>query len=333
MWDVHTGRPSLSSSLVELYRSCPWACPYRSLPGIDAQQRLAAFEYTLANAPEETSAHEVSHGDATVAYALSSALPFERSLLAVEARSVTHLMINPRASAPAKAARLLLSAMIDDARARSAQFLVLRCDASDLLATMAIEKFGGHLLDCSVTYLGVGAEVSSYREVVTDLDMRNHGPDDLAALERITRKVLRVGRYVRDPRIDSAKALDFYVAWVLNAANGAAKFVAIGEREGVVEGFLCASLDPLIAAVTGKRLLHRGLAATYPPGRGDYGRILSWAIHKYAPETDLALFTTPVFHTKVSRAWQRIGLEPTRAELTFHLWLDQAPDLTGSPSL
>jgi len=157
--------------------------------------------------------------------------------------------------------------------------------------------------------------------------VRVAGPGDVGAIRSVAAEAFRgyFGHYHADPRLDRVKCDEVYASWAERSCldRAVASKVLVAEHEGRVAGFLTllergpAEQEIILNGVepaAQRHGLYRALVlAAMAQARAEGARLLS--------------VSTQLINARVQRTWARLGFEPSRSYLTFHLWLDDAPPL------
>lgn len=197
--------------------------------------------------------------------------------------------------------------------------LIARCAASAIAAATAMEDAGGRLMD-TLVYWERDLERRPFQAEPGERPVRPAVAGDRARLEEIARASFTgyFGHYHSDPRLDPAAATEGYVEWActLLDRSSADSVVLLALQGGRPVGFGA-------LAIREGRTCELVLNGIEPEaqGRGHYRGVLSGALDWASSAGCRRLFSsTAVSNHAVQKAWARRGLEPVRAEHTFHLW-------------
>jgi GNAT superfamily N-acetyltransferase len=203
--------------------------------------------------------------------------------------------------------------------ANAVQMLIGRCAADDLSAAQAMEAAGGRLMDVLVYWVRpldrVGTEASSVL-------VRASGPSDAEAVRAVADAPFRgyFGHYHADQRLDRAKCDEVYASWAERSCldPNVASRVLLAEHEGRVVGFLTlAGRGP-----EEQEIILNGVDPAVQR-QGTYRALVLAAVrHARADGAQRLTVSTQLINIGVQKTWARLGFEPSRSYLTFHLWFD-----------
>ena len=218
--------------------------------------------------------------------------------------------------APGEAARAL-----EEAETLGLDMLIARCGAGDRATTRSLLDAGALFMDAELHFRGSWPEL---RELGSSAaaEIRPAGPGDEAAVLAVAGECFRGygGHYHADPRLDPAAADAAYIDWALRCARGDAADVT-----------LVASVGAEVVGFSGFRLISDEeaqlvLGAVLPSaaGRHLYSRLtLAGAAWAEVQGRKSLLCVTQLGNLAAQRSWTRVGLQPSAAFYTFHLWRNQ----------
>jgi GNAT superfamily N-acetyltransferase len=210
--------------------------------------------------------------------------------------------------------------LVSDARDQGVRLLIVRCSADDLATAHALENAGGQLMDVLV-YFARGLAAESLPADTPRVAIRLGGPGDAPAVVRIAEAAFRgyFGHYHADPRLRREDCDEVYTSWARRSceSEGVADAVLIAEQESEVVGFMTVRMN---SAEEGEAVL--GGVDPAAQGKGIYQSLLVRAMSWVAGRGGATMIvTTQISNRAVQRVWVRLGFEPDRAYLTFHVWL------------
>jgi GNAT superfamily N-acetyltransferase len=296
--------------------------------------RADAARRALDALPEDAELWAALDGGSWQWMAARSPLEFDSRLFGepMEAvRAVAHREPWPQPES-AGLGRRLFAELSAAAFAEGARALVARVAARDLAAAQALEGAGFRLHDVSVEWLAPLDRLPEKKRLPGGAVVRTWRPGEENALQSLAAESFcdlgaYADRFATDPRL-RPRCPELYRRWVANSLHGdQADQVLVLEREGEVLGFISLKLPPGGEgpdADTGWVALNA--ISPSARGRGLYHgllhRGLAWlAKHRAAR----ARVRTKLTQEAVIRAWSVAGGRQVYADLTFHLWADQAP--------
>lgn len=207
----------------------------------------------------------------------------------------------------------------DEAIARGADLVIVRCDASDWAGIHALERVGALLMD---THLSFERDTAP---LVPDeggaFSVRTAQAADLAPVAALARAAFTDygGHFHADPRLAS-RATEVYEDWAVRSLTETtvADAVLVGEDEhGALVGFTTLRLDD------GAAIGVLDAVAPRVHGRGVYsllGRARIAAAHAHG--AGHIVVRTHLVNLGARRGLARLGFLPVAQEHTFHLWAD-----------
>jgi ribosomal protein S18 acetylase RimI-like enzyme len=213
-----------------------------------------------------------------------------------------------------------LSFVLDFCAREKVEFLIARCDMTDLHAAQSMEKQGFLLMDTLVYY-------------TFDLT-RKKTPDDRGpAIVRPIRleeeqemiEIARasfhgyLGHYHADPRLDKIKCDEAYADWARKAfASRDAENFVVGEVEDKILGFgVLRTNNP----EEGEMFLG-GIHPDFQ-GQGIYHSFLCKAVHWCSSKkTSRLVISTQLRNLPVQKVLIKFGFEISRGYYTYHKWFD-----------
>lgn len=210
--------------------------------------------------------------------------------------------------------------LVTDAREQGARLLIVRCPADDLSTAHALESANGHLMDVLV-YFARTLAAESLPADNPRVDIRFGGPIDAAAVAGIAEAAFRgyYGHYHADPRLRREDCDEVYTSWARRACEteGVADAILIAEQESGLAGFMTLRMN---SPEEGEAVL--GGVDPAVQGKGIYRSLLVRAMSWVAAQGGATMIvTTQISNRAVQKVWIRLGFEPDRAYLTFHVWL------------
>lgn len=216
-----------------------------------------------------------------------------------------------------------LPRILDRCHEERIQFLIARCDASDVAAAQAMcaQRFG--LMDTLVYWdRPLTIPLAESRTTVVVRPVRR---DEIASVCEIAEQAFTgyVGHYHADPRLDRARCVGVYVSWAERSclSREVADDVLVGEIDGRIVGFITVrGGETGTAMVGGVRPDARGL--------GVYRTLLESSVRWCtAAGSQRMEISTQVTNNATQKVWGRLGFQPHHAEYTFHKWFDDASSL------
>jgi GNAT superfamily N-acetyltransferase len=231
-----------------------------------------------------------------------------------------------RAAVPSAAA---VPGVVAGCRADGTAMLIARCPARDLAAAQALEAAGARLMDV-LLYAARDLVRAPVADHPLDGLLRPATPADADAVAGVAALGFAgyQSHYHADPRLDPAACDAAYVEWARRSVESpaVADAVVVAEAGGEVVGFATVKRTSKVEA--------DAVLFAVAPGAERHGvyradlyaalmlRSLRWARGEGARRMTTS---TQLTNVAVQKLWQRTGFEPSRAELTFHLWLDGGP--------
>jgi len=215
--------------------------------------------------------------------------------------------------APGEAARA-----IEEADALELDMLIARCGAADRATTRDLLDAGARFMDAELHFRAAPADLHEL-EPAMGVELRGAGPADEVAIGSVAEECFRGygGHYHADPRLDPNAADAAYVDWALRCARGeAADLTLVAVVGAEVVGFSAFRLNSDREAQLVLGAVLRGAA-----GRQLYGRLTLAGAAWAGEQGRLSLLcVTQLGNLAAQRSWARVGLQPSAAFYTFHLW-------------
>jgi GNAT superfamily N-acetyltransferase len=210
--------------------------------------------------------------------------------------------------------------LVADAGEQGVRFLIVRCSADDLSTAHALESANGHLMDVLV-YFARSLAAGSLPADNPQVDIRFGGPVDAPAVVKIAAAAFRgyFGHYHADPRLRREDCDEVYTSWARRSCESeeVAGAVLIAEQESGPVGFMTLRMN---SPEEGEAVL--GGVDPAAQGKGIYRSLLVRAMSWVAAKGGATMIvTTQISNRAVQKVWTRLGFEPDRAYLTFHVWL------------
>ncbi|OGW91989.1 MAG: hypothetical protein A3D28_04215 [Omnitrophica bacterium RIFCSPHIGHO2_02_FULL_63_14] len=315
--DTSTRAPGLETLLAR------WSHhPFHHLKVAEAkvQQYLAA----LLSAAEgqgavlSTSAHGIVTGCAVI-----EPLPWDTSHFGVVMAKLSALITD--SDAPAGDRRVALQGLLEQVRSwcrqHAVQHLSARVDVGDVLAAQALETAGFRLMDTSVyaVYHPARVELPAIKSLGT-IRLLQAG-DDLEALVNFARTGFRRFRFHADPHLPADRSDELYAVWIRNLAKPGEAFVNV-HQGGQIVGFAPCLRHTQDSEGLGIRIGEVGTTAVLPTARGTYPGLLRAALAHLAADTDVVEVLTSARNLRITKTWNRLGLEPAKMTWVFHGWMD-----------
>jgi dTDP-4-amino-4,6-dideoxy-D-galactose acyltransferase len=177
------------------------------------------------------------------------------------------------------------------------------------------EQHGFHLVDIRMTLV---AHPSASSGEVRLAEIRPARPDDIPALERISRDCYDDSRFYSDPNFPSDRVASLYETWIRQSCQGYATAVLVAEIDGLPQGYISCHLDdPARIGLLGvsAQARARGL------GRALLASALEWFGSRGAGSVSVV---TQGRNTASQRLYQRCGFLTRSVELWYHKWFDSA---------
>jgi GNAT superfamily N-acetyltransferase len=205
-------------------------------------------------------------------------------------------------------------------RTNDVQMLIGRCAAEDLSAAQAMEAAGGQLMDVLVYWVRALDRIGP--EEATSVPVRPSRPSDVEAVRAVAAASFRgyFGHYHADQRLDRAKCDEVYASWAERSCldPDVASRVLVAEHEGRVAGFLTL----LGRGPEEQEIILNGVDPAVQR-QGTYRALVLAAVgHARADGARRLTVSTQLINIGVQKTWARLGFEPSRSYLTFHLWFD-----------
>ena len=219
-----------------------------SLPA-EALDLLERFPY-WPHAPRDASARQVAefaagllrdgaHHIARAAEGRAEALwvrqdlPWDSEKLGLKSARATFVV----APGSERAAALCESA-VEAALREGYGYLFTRVDARDLATVQACEKAGFVVVDAILSQYIDLPRAREMGATPEGLSLREGGPQDAPALQRLVDATLLHSRFHDDPKVGRERGRELYREWAHNSVHGLNQFTAIASIEGVDAGFL-----------------------------------------------------------------------------------------------
>lgn len=213
-------------------------------------------------------------------------------------------------------------AALEFCEANGVQLLIARCPSTALAAAHSLEGANGRLMDVLIHHVFDFAKTS----MPTDdnpIESRFAGPEDVSAIVALARRVFKGyhGHYHADPRLDPAKCDEVYISWAQRSC----------ESRQVADDVLLLVEDTTLLAFVTLKLVNPeegeivvGGVSPVAQGRGLYRtfivRSMQWCQARGARRV---LVSTQVTNVAVQKVWHRLGFQPSRSDLTFHVWFER----------
>jgi ribosomal protein S18 acetylase RimI-like enzyme len=216
-------------------------------------------------------------------------------------------------------------AALEFCRRNGARLLIARCPSDRMEAARVLQAAGGGLTDVLVFYArelpGPPAPVDAPR-----VPVRPFSPSETDRVADVARQAFRGygGHYHADPRLPPEVCDDVYVSWARRSCllREVADEVLVALRGDQVIGFLTLRMNgpheseiPLNGVLPG---FQRGGVF-----RALLVRAVEWSIARGAKRV---VSSTQVANVAVQKAWVRLGFEPLRSFLTYHVWFEAAEE-------
>jgi ribosomal protein S18 acetylase RimI-like enzyme len=206
--------------------------------------------------------------------------------------------------------------MLDWARGEAVEFLVVRTDAADVEAALALMAISALCASSEIHYKGT----TDPRPFPSTCEISPVVPSEREAVIALATAAFRAypSHYRMSTRLDPERVEATYSNWAENCLdNQAAELTLVARSAGKIVGFSSfARID-----TGGVRLV---LGAVDPAARGQhvYTQLtlagMGWA-HDRGLRWILAI--TQVGNIPAQRSWVAAGLSPDSATNTYHLWL------------
>lgn len=198
------------------------------------------------------------------------------------------------------------------------QFIIARCDTSQLDTVQALEADGFRLMDTMVHHVyDIGR--NGLPALEPPLPIRAYQPADRDAVLAIAKSAFEgyMGHYHADPHIKPSVADEIYADWARRETQTSQVFVA--DQAGEVVGFITARMNN----PTEGQLVLSGVSKK-ARGGGIYREFLKHGLHWLGEQgAERVLFVTQITNTPVQRVWGRLGCVLQRSEYTLHKWFDR----------
>jgi GNAT superfamily N-acetyltransferase len=228
-----------------------------------------------------------------------------------------------RATVPSAAA---VPGAVAQCRAEGVAMLIARVPARDLAAAQALEAEGARLMDV-LLYAARDLVRAPVAEHPLDGLLRPATAADADAVARVAAAGFAgyQSHYHADRRLDPAACDAAYVEWARRSCESpaVADAVSVAEAGGEVVGFATVKRTSAVEADAVLFAVAPG-AERHGVWRPDLYAALMLRALRWARSAGARRMTTSTQLTNVAvqKLWQRTGFEPSRSELTFHLWLD-----------
>jgi ribosomal protein S18 acetylase RimI-like enzyme len=213
-----------------------------------------------------------------------------------------------------------LSFILDFCAREKVNFLIARCNMTDLHAAQSMEKRGFLLMDTLVYY-----SFDLTRKKIPDdkgpaivRPIRLEEEQEMIAIARASFDGY-VGHYHADPRLDKIKCDEAYADWAHKAfvSREAENFV-VGEIEGRIVGFG-------VLRTNNSEEGEMFLGGIHPDfqGQGIYHSFLYKAVQWCLSEKTVKLvISTQLKNLSVQKVLSKFGFEISRGYYTYHKWFD-----------
>ncbi|HOS46624.1 MAG TPA: GNAT family N-acetyltransferase [Paludibacter sp.] len=199
-------------------------------------------------------------------------------------------------------------------------FLIARCNTSEIRAAQAMENNGFQIMDTLLYYV-FNLNIKDNLPVdKNNVMIRLFQPNDLEDIKKTAAESFNgyFGHYHEDEKLNKDDCDAVYVDWVYNAcfSRDESNDVCVAAVDGNIVGF---GLMRLNSSDEGEWVLG-GIHPDYQ-GRGIYRSmilfILKWCKSKGA---NRMVISTQIDNLGVRKVWARLGFEPTHSYYTFHKW-------------
>lgn len=189
------------------------------------------------------------------------------------------------------------------------QCLYLLCRAEDTSTIRTAEDHGYHLVDIRMTmrWQPSGEPVEGAGVA------RPARPEDLPALEAISRECYHDTRFYNDPGFPRPLVTRLYETWIRRSVEGWADAVLVAENHVGPCGYITCHRQGWRIGLVGVSSRSRGEGL----GRGLVARALAWFQTQRAPEV---LVSTQGRNAAALRLYQRAGFVLEAIELWYHKW-------------
>lgn len=212
-------------------------------------------------------------------------------------------------------------------RCEGVEFLIARCDATDLVTARAMCAAGFQLMD-TLVYVD-GALQEPLPRTPTAVVMRRARADDLPRVIAIATECFRdyLGHYHADPRLDRRKCDGVYVSWAKRACTREdADEAFVGEIDGRIVGFITVRGGEVATATLA------GVCSEYRR-QGVYRALVEEALRWGLANGSSRMQISTQLANRVSlNTWIQAGFRHSRASYTFHRWFAPVAD-EPSPGL
>lgn len=216
--------------------------------------------------------------------------------------------------------------MAREAAELRAAMVIIRTPASALDAAHELERLGGSLMDVLI-YCARGVSAPDLEDVGT-VNIRTMRSEDVDSVVDIARASFRgyLGHYHTDERLPKHLADEVYISWTERSCRSreVADEVLIADAGKGPIGFMTFRAN---SPEEGEAII--GGVMPRAQGRGIYRSLLvrgmGWC---HARGMARMVVSTQITNVAVQRVWARLGFEPQKSFLTFHLWMDR---LTSAP--
>ena len=215
----------------------------------------------------------------------------------------------------------LLGRILEDAAARGVEHLTYRISALDPRMIQAAEAAG---FRTTTVFVGLVKKIEGDGDRA-DPRVRVAGPDDLEALQQITREAFaRNTRFHFDPGLPATDTARMHQCWIENCLAGwAADMVLVAVENGRVVGYITGQVDSRARLHLGEARASIGLFAVATQARGQgLGRALLHAAQRWLGEhaVERAEVGTESINFSALQAYLRAGFRIVQSSLTLHRW-------------
>jgi hypothetical protein len=218
-----------------------------------------------------------------------------------------------------------VGAFLGRCRDAGVRHVAARVDVADSAGATVLEEHGFRLMDTLVTYISHPKRPPP-RRIKAVGAIRRYLPGDRDEVLEITRDAYRGfrGRFQLDPHLPRDRSDELYVEWARQCCDGrmADRVYVADDGRGGLHGWASVRLVEPVSSLAGVKVFAGSLGAVRLDRPGAYAALIGTAARENHAAGALTEAQTQSHNFAMIRVLEAVGARYTRADYTFHAWLE-----------